>query len=157
MTRRRLSSPKTAGLIARLTRTRAIPASPQTVYDLRRQWKPHKERLAIERSEHPTAILFHRACSGMSEVELLDPVRHAGQILLHQWSAFKTNTSTNTSSTKSTDKARNGRHKAQSWSVEGRWLNILEELVTRTYLLRCQPTHGVANRKSLSNPRASGN
>ena len=65
-----------------------MPASPPTVYDLRRQWKPHKERLAIERSEHPTAIRFHRACSWMSEVEQLDPVRHADQILLHQWIAF---------------------------------------------------------------------
>ena len=65
-----------------------MPASAKTVHDLRRQWKPHKERLAAIRSEHPTAIRFHRACSWMSEVEQLDPVRHADQILLHQWIAF---------------------------------------------------------------------
>ncbi len=65
-----------------------MPGSPQTVHDLRRQWKPHKERLATVRSEHPTAIRFHRACSWLSEVEQLDPVRHADQILLHQGIAF---------------------------------------------------------------------
>jgi hypothetical protein len=37
-----------------------MPASPQTVHDLRRQWKPHKVRLAAMRAEHPTAIRFHR-------------------------------------------------------------------------------------------------
>ena len=57
-----------------------MPGSPQTVHDLRRQWKPHKERLATVRSEHPTAIRFHRVCSWLSEVEKLDPVRHADQI-----------------------------------------------------------------------------
>ena len=54
-----------------------MPGSPQTIRDLRRRWKPHKERLATVRSEHPTAIRFHRACSWLSEVEQLDPVRHA--------------------------------------------------------------------------------
>ena len=68
----------------RQTGTHAMPASPQTVHDLRRQWKPHKERLATVRSEHPTAIRFHRACSWMSEVEQLDPIRHADQILILQ-------------------------------------------------------------------------
>ncbi len=58
-------------------------------------------------------------------------------------------------SAKSAGKARTGRHKAQSWYVEGRWLIILEQLVTRIYLLRCQLTHGAAtcgsrlNRTSL--------
>ena len=184
-----------------------MPASPQTVHDLRRQWKPHKERLAIERSEHPTAIRFHRACSWMSEVEQLDPVRHADQILLHQWIAFNAlygqwdQTALEPAadrrswqaflgqvhaldrsghlvsvlqdnkplvlciledeylnqyfwqdpSAKSASRARNGRHKAQSWYVEGRWLNILEHLVTRIYLLRCQLTHGAATCELLSN------
>ncbi|MBC7821021.1 MAG: hypothetical protein IAG10_29395 [Planctomycetaceae bacterium] len=40
---------------------------------------PTKQRLAIERGEHPTAIRFHRACSWVSEAEQLDPVRHADQ------------------------------------------------------------------------------
>ena len=175
-----------------------MPASPQTVHDLRRQWKPHKERLAIERSEHPTAIRFHRACSWMSEVEQLDPVRHTDQILLHQWIAFNAlygqwdqtalepaadrrswqaflgqvhalDRSSHLASVlqdhkplvlciledeylnqyfwqdpsaKSASRARNGRHKALSWYVEGRWLNILEHLFTRIYLLRCQLSHG---------------
>ena len=142
-------------------------------------FSPHKERLAIERSEHPTAIRFHRACSWMSEVEQLDPIRHADQILLHQWIAFNAlygqwdQTALEPAadrrswqaflgqvhaldrsshlvsvlqdnkplvlciledeylnqyfwqdpSAKSASRARNGRHKAQSWYVEGRWLN----------------------------------
>ncbi len=177
-----------------------MPTSPQSVHNLRRQWKPHQERLATIHTEHPTAIRFHRACSWMSEVEQLDPVRHADQILLHQWIAFnalygqwdqdalepaadrrswqaflgKIHTLDRSSqlvsvlkdhkplvlciledeylnqyfwqdpSAKSAGRARTGRHKAQSWYVEGRWLNILEQLVTRNYLLRCQLTHGAA-------------
>ena len=38
------------------------------------------ERLATIRSAHPTAIRFHRASRSMSDVEKLDPVRHADQI-----------------------------------------------------------------------------
>ena len=177
-----------------------MPVTFKTVHDLRRQWKPQKERLAAVRSEHPTAIRFHRACSWMSEVEQLDPVRHADQVLLHQWIAFnalygqwdqaalepvadrrswqsflgrvheldQSGQLVNVlqehkplvlcimedeylnqyfwhdPSAKSAGRARTGRHKAQSWYVEGRWLNILEQLVTRIYLLRCQLTHGAA-------------
>ena len=70
-------------------RTYPLLGSPQTVHDLRRQWKPHKERLATVRSEHPTAIRFHRACSWMTEVEPLEPVPpSADQILFHQWIDF---------------------------------------------------------------------
>jgi hypothetical protein len=52
-----------------------MPASPHSVHHLRRQWKPHKERLAIERSEHPTAIRFHRACSWIGEIEQMQILR----------------------------------------------------------------------------------
>ena len=45
------------------------------------------ERLATIHSAHRTAIRFHRASRWLSEVEQLDPVRHADQILLHQWIA----------------------------------------------------------------------
>ncbi len=37
-----------------------MPTTPQTVHDLRRQWKPHKVRLATIRDEHPPEIRFHR-------------------------------------------------------------------------------------------------
>ena len=187
-----------------------MPGSPQTVHDLRRQWKPHKERLATVRSEHPTAIRFHRACSWLSEVEQLDPVRHADQILLHQWIAFNAlygqwdqaalepapdrrswqaflgrihalDRSSHLVNVLQEHKplvlciledeylnqyfwedpsamaagcVRNGRHRAQSWYVEGRWLNILEQLVTRIYFLRCQLTHGAATCGSRLNRTA---
>ena len=187
-----------------------MPESHLTVRDLRRQWKPHKERLATIHSEHPTAIRFHRACSWISEVEQLEPVRHSDQILLHQWIAFnalygqwdptalepaadrrswqafleqihKLDRSSHLvnvlqdhkplvlciledeylnhyfwedPSAKSAGKARNGRHKALSWYVEGRWLNILEQLVTRIYLLRCQLSHGAATCGSKLNRSA---
>ena len=55
---------------------------------------------------------------------------------------------------KTAGQARHGRHKAQSWYVEGRWLNILEQLVTRIYLLRCQLTHGAATCGSRLNRKA---
>ena len=188
-----------------------MPESQQTVRDLRRKWKPHKERLIAVRQDHPTTIRFHRACSWMSEVEQFDPVRHADQILLHQWIAFnalygqwdqtalepaadrrswqaflgKVRALDESShlanvlqdhkllvlsiledeylnhyfwedpSAKSAGKARTGRHKALSWYVEGRWLNILDQVVNRIYLLRCQLSHGAAtcgsrlNRSSL--------
>ena len=38
-----------------------------TVHDLRRRWKPHKERLAALGGEQATSIRFHRACSWMVE------------------------------------------------------------------------------------------
>ncbi len=37
-------------------------ATPSTVRDLRRRWKPHKERLAALKGEQATPIRFHRAC-----------------------------------------------------------------------------------------------
>lgn len=46
--------------------------SPWTVRDLRRRWKPHKQRLAEASSAHPTAVRFHRACSWLRRAETLD-------------------------------------------------------------------------------------
>jgi hypothetical protein len=37
-----------------------------TVHDLRRRWKPHKERVAAAGCEQPTAIRFQWACSWMA-------------------------------------------------------------------------------------------
>ncbi|MDZ4849970.1 MAG: HEPN domain-containing protein [Pirellulaceae bacterium] len=59
-----------------------------TVRDLRRQWKPQKERLASLCNEHPTAIRFHRACSWLGQVELLDLECAADQSLVHCWVAL---------------------------------------------------------------------
>ena len=37
------------------------------VRDLRRRWKPHKDRLCTERPDHPTTVRFHRACSWLAD------------------------------------------------------------------------------------------
>ncbi len=181
-----------------------------SVHDLRRRWKPHKERLARETNEHPTAIRFHRACSWMSEVEQLDRVKHADQVLLYQWIAFNAlygqwdglshepaadrrcwqaflirilelDSDQHVVSVlqenkplvlciledeylsqyfwqdpcpKTAGQARSGRYKGQNWFLEGRWRDILEQLVTRIYFLRCQLTHGAATCGSRLNRSA---
>lgn len=63
----------------------AMPAMP--VRDLRRLWKPHKDRLHGQVPEHPTNIRFHRACSWMQRAELAtkDDLDFA---LLSHWIAF---------------------------------------------------------------------
>lgn len=64
-----------------------MPVSRITVRDLRRWWKPHKERLQSRDPEHPTNIRFHRACSWLARAEQLsnDDLDWA---LLSQWIAF---------------------------------------------------------------------
>lgn len=64
-----------------------MPADAITVRDLRRLWKPHKERLNGHAAEHPTAIRFHRACSWLQRAEQTtkDDLDLA---LLSQWVAF---------------------------------------------------------------------
>lgn len=59
-----------------------------TVRDLRRRWKPHKERLARQKSDHPTAVRFHRACSWLDQIESLDFGRQSDLVLIHQWIAL---------------------------------------------------------------------
>jgi hypothetical protein len=55
-----------------------------TVRDLRRRWKPHKERLA----DSPTAIRFHRAFSWLQRVEQIEDKGDLDLALLAQWIAF---------------------------------------------------------------------
>jgi hypothetical protein len=51
--------------------------------------------------------------------------------------------------------SKKARCNAQTWYVEGRWTKILDELLERIYLMRCQLAHGAAtyggqlNRTSL--------
>jgi hypothetical protein len=59
-----------------------ILPDPLTVRDLRRRWKPHKERLG----ENPTNIRFHRACSWLQRVE--DNPDDLDDALLSQWTAI---------------------------------------------------------------------
>ncbi len=59
-----------------------------TVRDLRRLWKPTKQRLSLIDEQHPTNVRFHRACSWLQQAEQLDPVEQADWKLLSQWFAF---------------------------------------------------------------------
>lgn len=64
-----------------------MTASPLTVRDLRRLWKPHKERLNAQLAEHPTVIRFHRACSWLQRAEqIAEPADDWS--LLSLWIAF---------------------------------------------------------------------
>ncbi|MBM4091052.1 MAG: hypothetical protein FJ276_16765 [Planctomycetes bacterium] len=56
-----------------------------TVHDLRRRWKPQKERLGEGRPDHPTLIRFHRACSWLACAETLDLDQNSDLALISQW------------------------------------------------------------------------
>jgi hypothetical protein len=167
-----------------------------TVRDLRRRWKPHKERLA----GHPTAIRFHRACSWLDRAEQLEHAADSDSVLINQWIALNAlygqwNQARNepeedrngwrgffdrllrldqsghladvltehrplvlslledeylmsffwkepTEQTKRS--ARNQKKKAQGWYFERSWTILLDRLIERIYLLRCQLIHGAA-------------
>ena len=183
-----------------------------TVRDLRRAWKPHKERLvAIERG-HPTHLRFHRACSWLAEVEApTEDEKELDRAMLYRWIAFNAlygqwddrlrepapdgqawkkfldrilaldaddrigsmlsehrplvmailddnylgDYFWRDPSTQRANKTSKDRRNAATWYLEERWSLILENLVDRIYLLRCQLVHGAAtygsnlNRKSL--------
>jgi hypothetical protein len=63
-------------------------SEPLTVRELRRRWKPHKERLQALRNEHPTAIRFHRACSWLSRAQEINGDEQSDFVLINQWIAF---------------------------------------------------------------------
>lgn len=167
-----------------------------TVRDLRRRWKPHKERLA----GHPTAIRVHRACSWLDRAEKLDQAVDSDLVLINQWIALNAlygQWSQERNELKedrsgwreffdrllrldqgghlagvltehrplvlslledeylagfywkepteqSKQSARNQKKKAQSWYFEKNWTILLDRLVERIYLLRCQLIHGAA-------------
>ena len=48
-----------------------------TVRELRRLWKPQKERLNAEQREHATNIRFHRACSCCNAVKKFRAKMHS--------------------------------------------------------------------------------
>jgi hypothetical protein len=64
-----------------------MSSEPPTVRQLRRRWKPQKERLSTERTDHPTPIRFHRACSWLQRVEQMDE-SDSDLALIAQWIAF---------------------------------------------------------------------
>ena len=51
-------------------------------------------------------------------------------------------------------RARQARHRAETWYAESRWGTILEQTVERVYLLRCQLVHGAATFGSRLNRTA---
>ena len=59
-----------------------------TVHDLRRRWKPHKERLQAAAANRPTSIRFHRACSWMARVEQMPDGQDHDLGLVSLWIAF---------------------------------------------------------------------
>ena len=59
-----------------------------TVRELRRVWKPQKERLNAEHAQHPTNIRFHRACSWLQRVEDAEEHEALDLLLLSLWTSF---------------------------------------------------------------------
>ena len=65
-----------------------MPIQALTVRDLRRRWKPAKERLAGKQWDHPTVIRVHRAFSWMGRVETLEENTDLDIALVCRWIAF---------------------------------------------------------------------
>ncbi len=59
-----------------------------TIRDLRRMWKPHKERLNGSAKDHATNIRFHRSCSWLQRAESALESDDLDVALLSQWVAF---------------------------------------------------------------------
>jgi hypothetical protein len=183
------------------------PAPILAVRDLRRRWKPHKERLAALGGEQPTSIRFHRACSWMASVEeIRDGQDHdlalislwiAFNSLYGQWDCQKREPRSDRESwrvfidhilrldrdghvsaalqehkrlvitlfddeyvssyfwqeptVERGKRARRSAFNSQSWYVERRWTQILDEVLARIYVMRCQLVHGAATHGSKLN------
>lgn len=65
-----------------------MPGQTATVRDLRRLWKPQKERLCGQNAEHPTSVRFHRACSWIQRAEQITDKADLDLALLNRWFAF---------------------------------------------------------------------
>ncbi len=59
-----------------------------SVRELRRRWKPHKERLHQLQSDHPTTIRFHRSCSWLDQAQILIDSHQYDIALINLWIAF---------------------------------------------------------------------
>ncbi len=181
-----------------------------TVRDLRRQWKPHKERLQQVDPEHPNNVRFHRACSWIRRAEQVTEKTDLDVALLSQWTAFNSlygqwNESSrepvrDSSSLRSfvdrmlardessfiadvlndnkplvisiyddeylsryfweeptakrANKSKKSKYEARTWYLEGNWTMVLDRLIERIYLLRCQLVHGAATYNSSLNRTA---
>lgn len=181
-----------------------------TVRDLRRKWKPHKERLQLIDPEHPNNIRFHRACSWIRRAEQVTENTDLDLALLSQWTAFNSlygqwdensrepvrdtaslrtfvdrmlaldesslivdvlvenkplvisiyddeylsRYSWEEPTTKRANKSKKAKYDARNWYLEGNWTLVLDRVIERIYLLRCQLVHGAATFKSALNRTA---
>ena len=188
-----------------------MPNHAPTVRDLRRKWKPHKERLNGLDQGHPTNVRFHRACSWIQQSELVSPDSDLDLKLLGQWIAFNSlygqwddNQQEPVGDTvcwrrfldrmltldesqflidvlmdnkrlvmkifddeflsrffwqEPTDKrakqSKKTKFDARTWYVQGDWTMIMDRLIERIYLLRCQLVHGAATYNSSLNRTAT--
>ncbi len=172
-----------------------------SVRDLRRHWKPQKERLLLISPDHATTIRVHRACSWLQRVEEISPPGSDDDLaLVGQWVAFnalygrwdqaaqqpcpdrdswrqfmdrilKLDQNKRLADVlqehkplvmsileseylssyfwqepgpQRAGKSRKSMYEARTWYLEGRWTMILDRLLERIYLLRCQLMHGAA-------------
>lgn len=171
-----------------------------TVRDLRRQWKPTRERLQRASSTHPLAIRMHRAFSWMTAVEDTNDHDNIDAKLVFRWIALnalygKWNDQSSEPEPDrqslrafletvlgldreqliagclsrhqalvvsicsdpfvndhywrllNTDKRFNKKRdqfQIQRWYADQNWTLILDELIQRIYLVRCQLVHGAA-------------
>ncbi|MDB4671727.1 HEPN domain-containing protein [Pirellulaceae bacterium] len=185
----------------------------ETVRDLRRLWKPTKERLQRASSEHPLAVRMHRAFSWMSAVERDDDSSKADEKLVFRWIALNAlygrwNTCSNEPEADGqslqrfmaaiekldqaqlinqcltehetlvvsicsdqflnsvfwrlldTDKRFNpnrDKYSIERLFNEKKWSLILDELIQRIYLVRCQLVHGASTYESRLNRETVGN
>jgi len=175
------------------------PTPPLDIQELRRRWKPNKERLAGSDRE-ATSIRFHRACSWLARVEATADQQDQDFGLIGLWIAFnalygqwdackreprpdregwrafldrilRLDVDGRVSATLREHKrlvmslfedeylssffwedpsamragqSRRSAHRAATWYLENRWKLILDELLDRIYLMRCQLIHGAA-------------
>lgn len=171
-----------------------------SVRDLRRRWKPHKERLSAVYDSHPTCIRFHRACSWLDRVERMGNPTDYDLALVSQWIAFNalygqwdvelrepapdrkcwreflsrcleldqgdylpgtlqhhkrlvesllddqylSDFFWEEPGDQRARQSKSAKYRSRTWYIEHNWTLILDEVMERIYLMRCQLVHGAA-------------
>ncbi len=184
---------------------------PATIRDLRRLWKPHKQRLIAANPQHPTTIRFHRACSWFQRAEKVTEDTDLDLALISYWVAFNalygqwdegqrepladrmcwqhfldrmldldkggilggvlqehrplvmailedaylSRHFWQEPTLKRAGQSKKAKFDAQTWYLQENWTLILDRVVERIYLLRCQLVHGASTYNSSLNRTAS--